>query len=287
MFACLSLSKNSFLFLFFFPSTHPKIPCDWCWLLSNQSILLPSLMSSLISSSHVSFGSEWRVIKQQNSEWVINSIEASEKKNKVLLGFYDVALRNARRSNHSKICCKVSLAHHKLASAVLFGYVKFLKYRLFARRNDLSVPRDSVTGHLVLGNSANLERQLDSFDFSFRIQSRKPTSNRGAHQISSDYTTGCLYSWDEEARGARGVRANLLQAAVKTTEEEKEDETATSCKKITSKQSRNATRENAFAKVRWVDPVLQKRMRKVRPDWLNLGPHRRPPGCKHWLWMEM
>lgn len=57
--------------------------------------------------------------------------------------------------------------------------------------------------------------------------------------------------------------------------------------KITSKQSRSATRENTFAKVRWVDPFLQKRMRKVRPDWLNLGPHRRPPGCKHWLWMKM
>lgn len=71
---------------------------------------------------------------------------------------------------------------------------------------------------------------LDSLDFTSRIQSCKPTSNRGAIQISLHYTSGCLSLWDKAARGARGVRANSLQAAVKTTEGEKEDKAATSHK---------------------------------------------------------
>lgn len=112
----------------------------------------------------------------------------------------------------------------------------FLKHA-HACRNDRCAQHNKVTGHLFLGNSVNLEQQLDSFDFRFRIQSYKPTSNRGAIQISLDYTTGCLSLWDTAARGARGVRANSLPAAVNTTEEVKEDKAATS-------RAGETTREN-------------------------------------------
>lgn len=64
--------------------------------------------------------------------------------------------------------------------AVLFGFVQFLKPHVFAGRNDRWAQHDKVTGRLFLGNSVNLERQLDSFDFTLRIQSCKPTCNRGA-----------------------------------------------------------------------------------------------------------